>query len=91
MLPGKNRKGVRMKTIKIPRTELTVSALNLGTTQFGTIRSEEESFRQMDIYLSHTAPGGSLWRNPLSRLRLILNRTRRTGNPGSFLPIIRIE
>ncbi len=42
-----------MKTIKLPHTDLEVSALSLGTTQFGTARSEEESFRQMDIYLEH--------------------------------------
>lgn len=42
-----------MKKVKLTNTDLEVSALSLGTSQFGTGRSREESFRQMDIYLEH--------------------------------------
>ena len=40
-----------MKKIAFNNTELDVSELCLGTSNFGTARSTEESFEQMDVFL----------------------------------------
>ena len=39
-----------MKQISFNNTDLQVSALCLGTVNFGTARSLEESFAQMDLF-----------------------------------------
>ena len=45
-----------MKKILFNNTDLQVSELCLGTANFGTVRSVEESFEQMDIF---TEAGGN--------------------------------
>ena len=45
-----------MDRVKITNTELETASLSLGTVGFGTARSREEAFEQMDLY---TDEGGN--------------------------------
>jgi len=45
-----------MDRVSLTNTDLQVSQLCLGTADFGTKKSREEAFRQMDIFLD----GGGL-------------------------------
>ena len=40
-----------MDRVSLTNTDLQVSQLCLGTADFGTKKSREEAFRQMDIFL----------------------------------------
>lgn len=40
-----------MEKVGLTNTELQVSQLCLGTADFGTKRSREKAFRQMDVFL----------------------------------------
>ena len=40
-----------MEKVGLTNTELQVSQLCLGPADFGTKRSREEAFRQMDVFL----------------------------------------
>ena len=68
-----------MRTIKLLNTDLNVSRLCLGTLNFGTVLTQDQVFRHMDIFLEHggnfidTAHVYSNWiPGPLSRSEKML-------------------